>query len=147
MDELPFSKEAQVGQERYCDESGESVLRRNCNGPSCRGRRNRRKGKRGQTVARKALMLSNEQWSGRQANEETWTSALRVEVKAGGRVANPVQLRYDQMREQSDAAKAIGDTRPFAACVKADGHSDVIVMIRGSDLPNVVAALLDEWSA
>lgn len=143
--ELPYSKEKQVGRERYCTETGESLLRRNCTGPSCRGRRNRAKGKRGQRVARKALMLSDEQWAGRQANEETWTSALRIEVKAGGRMANPVGIRYDQTRAQSDEAKPIGDTRPFAAVFKPDGWSDVLLVVKGSDLPNVVEALLLEW--
>jgi hypothetical protein len=93
------------------------------------------------------LGLASEQWRGREANEETWTAALRVEVKAGGRMANPVGLRYDQMRVQAEQAKAIGDTRPFIAAVKPDGWSDVVVMVKGSDLPDVVAALMEEWSA
>lgn len=142
----PITKESQVGRERYCDETGESVLRRNCTGPSCRGRRNRAKGKRGQRTARKALMLQGETWRGREANEESWTSALRIEVKAGGRMANPVGLRYDQCRAQSDEAKPIGDIRPFAAVFKPDGWSDVLVVVKGSDLPNVVEALMTEWA-
>lgn len=149
-DVTPLSKEAQVsrspGGNRYCEETGVRLLRRECQGPSCRGRRNRNKGKTGQRAAREALRLSRERWVGREANEETWTAAVRVEVKAGGSMANPIQLRYDKMRAQSDAATAIGDTRPFVGVVKADGHSDVIVMVKGADLPNVVQALLEEWS-
>jgi hypothetical protein len=91
-------------------------------------------------------MLQGEQWKGREANEETWTAALRIEVKAGGRMANPVGLRYDQMRDQSDASRAIGDVKPFAAVFKPDGWSDVLVVVKGGDLPSVVQALLEEWS-
>lgn len=143
-DQLPFSKQKQTeAVAPRCPRTGD--LKRSCKCRPCLGSRNRRKGQVGQRVARKALGLRNERWSGRHANEEVWTSALRVEVKTGGNMANPIQLRYDQMRDQSDASKAEGDPRPFAAVIKADGHSDVIVMFKGSDLPDAVGALLEEW--
>lgn len=148
-DVVPISKEDQVarspGGNKVCSNTGEP--RRVCRCRSCVGRKNRNKGRTGQRAAREALRLSRERWVGREANEETWTAAVRVEVKAGGSMANPVQLRYDKMRAQSDAATAIGDTRPFVAVVKADGHSDVVVMVKGEDLPAVVQALLEEWGA
>lgn len=143
-----LSKEAQLarspGGNRTCVHTGEP--RRTCKCRSCLGRRNRNKGKTGQRAAREALMLRRERWTGREANEETWTAAVRVEVKAGGNMANPVGLRYDQMRSQSDEATAIGDNRPFVGIVKPDGWSDVVVLVKGKDLPAVVAALLEEWS-
>lgn len=151
MSDIPdLSKEAQLERsstqsQRTCKRTGETL--RKCTCPSCRGRKNRKKGQRGQRVARQALSLSSEQWRGREANEETWTAALRVEVKAGGRMANPVGIRYDQMRAQSEQAKAIGDTRPFVAAVKPDGWSDVVVLIRGKDLADVVSALMEEWAS
>jgi hypothetical protein len=147
-EQLPFDKALQVerspGGNRRCPNTDE--LKRNCKCSSCRNRRNRGKGRIGQRVARQALGLRRERWVSREANEETWTAALRVEVKAGGRMANPVGLRYDQMRAQSDLATAIGDPRPFCAVVKPDGWSDVVVMVKGSDLPDFVFALLDEWA-
>lgn len=151
MSDIPdLSKEAQLERsatqsQRTCKRTGETL--RKCSCPSCRGRKNRKKGQAGQREARKALGLAQEQWRGREANEETWTAALRVEVKAGGRMANPVGLRYDQMKAQSEAAKAIGDARPFVAAVKPDGWADVVVMVKGSDLPAVVAALVEEWAS
>lgn len=142
---LPFSKEAQVAAVTpKCSRTGQP--KRSCKCPSCIGRRNKRKGSVGQRTARKALGLRDEKWIGRHANEESWTSAVRVEVKAGGTMANPIQLRYDKMRAQSDAATPIGDVRPFVGVVKADGYSDVIVLVKGSDLPAVVGALIEEWT-
>jgi hypothetical protein len=151
MSEIPdLSKEAQLERastqnQRLCKHTGETL--RKCKCKHCRGRKNRKKGQAGQRVARQALGLTGERWKGREANEETWTAALRVEVKAGGNMANPVGLRYDKMRVQAEQAKAIGDARPFIAAVKPDGWSDVVVMVKGSDLPDVVAALMEEWSA
>lgn len=143
-----LSKAGQVarspGGNRRCPNTGE--IKNSCQCRSCIGRKNRAKGKAGERAARKALGLREERWRGRTANEETWTSALRVEVKSGGSMANPVQLRYDKMRGQSDAAKPEGDARPFVGVVKADGHSDVIVLVKGSDLPAVVWALVEEWA-
>jgi hypothetical protein len=147
-DPLPFDKATQVerspGGNRRCPNTGE--LKRNCKCRSCLARRNQRKGKAGQRAARKALGLKDERWIGRHANEESWTAAVRVEVKHGGRMANPVGLRYDQMKAQSDQSAAFGDIRPFCAVVKPDGWSDVVVMVKGSDLPNFVHALLEEWT-
>lgn len=144
-DQLPFSKERQVaGVGRKCPTTG--TYKGTCTCNPCRGRRNRRKGQAGQRTARKALGLTSERWRGREANEESWTAALRLEVKTGGRMANPIGIRYDQMRDQSEASKAIGDARPFAAVVKPDDWTDVLIVVKGSDLPAFVAALLEEWS-
>lgn len=144
-----LSKDAQLarspGQNRYCDETGERVLKRNCTGPKCRGRRNPRKGKRKQRDARKALMLKDEKWSGKHANEETWDSAtVRVEVKAGAQV-KPIATRYVNARAQSDAARARGDFRPFVFVAAPDG-SQPLVVVRADELPAVVAAFVEEWS-
>ena len=146
--QLPFSKEAQLerspGQPRYCDETGVRVTRRECDGPICRGRRNRAKGRRGQKKARDMLGLQPERWAGRHANEETWTAAVRVEVKAGAQV-KPVATRYVAARNQSDAARPIGDLRPFVFVAAPDGTQPLVV-IRQDELRDVVYALVQEWS-
>lgn len=145
-DDLPFSRAKQVedspGGPKPCPRTGEP--KRTCTCPSCRGRRNRAKGSRAQREARKALGLQPERWKGREANEETWMAALRVEVKAGAQV-RPIATRYVAARNQSDAARAIGDTRPFALYARPDGSAGLLV-IRADELPRVVAALLEEWT-
>ena len=144
-DELPFSKAKQTATSpnARCDRTGQ--LKRQCSCPKCMGSRNRRKGQRKQREVRKALNLKPEQWRGRQANEETWHAAnVRVEVKAGAQV-KPIATRYVAARLQSDAAKAVGDPRPFVFVAAPDG-SQPLVVIRTDELPAVVAALMTEWS-
>lgn len=143
----PLSKEAQLarspGGNRRCATTG--VYKGSCKCPRCLGARNRRKGKRSQREVRKALSLRDEKWAGRQANEETWNaSALRFEVKSGKQV-QPVATRYVAARNQSDAARAIGDVRPFVFVAVPDG-SQPLVVVRADELPAVVHAFMDEWT-
>lgn len=149
-DDMPFSKEKQIersrGRAAYCDETGTKTLKRNCKGPRCRGRRNRRKGKQKQRKAIKLLNLKPPKWKGRAAHEETLTNAVRIEVKSGAK-AGPIDTFYRNVREQSDAAKAIGDTRPFMGVAMPDGMSGGYAVIRLSDLAEVVEALVAEWEA
>lgn len=147
MTDLPFSKEAQLsrspGYNPPCPKTG--TPKRQCKCPSCVGRRNKRKGQRKQRQARKALGLKPERWKGREANEETWYSAaVRVEVKSGAQV-KPIATRYVAARQQSDAAKARGDFRPFVFVAAPDG-SQPLVVVRADELQAVVAAFLEEWS-
>lgn len=144
-----LSKEAQLsrspGGNRWCEETGMRVLKRACQGPKCRGARSRRKGLRKQREVRKALGLKDERWRSRIANEETWTASnLRFEVKAGKQV-EPIATRYVAARNQSDAAKFIGDARPFVFVACPDG-SQPLILIRADDLPAVVAAFVEEWA-
>lgn len=147
MSDTPdFSKEAQLarspGGNRRCPTTG--VYKGKCTCRSCVGKRSRRKGQRKQREVRKALNLKSERWKGREGNEESWTAALRVEVK-GGKQVESVNRWYVKARQQSDAAKAIGDTRPFAFVAAPDGTSPLIV-VRTDDLPAVVSALMEEWT-
>jgi hypothetical protein len=48
-------------------------------------------------------------------------------------------------RQQSDAAKARGDFRPFVFVAAPDG-SQPLVVVRADELQAVVAAFLEEWS-
>lgn len=141
-----LSKEAQIsrspGGNRRCPTTG--VYKGKCTCGPCVGRRSKRKGQRKQREVRKALALKPERWKGREGNEESWTAALRVEVK-GGKQVEPVNRWYVKARNQSDLAKAIGDPRPFAFVAAPDGTSPLIV-IRTDELPAVVAALVEEWS-
>lgn len=113
---------------------------------SCRNKRNRRKGKRGQANARKTLeQVTGLQasWFGKLANEETFDHLpVRVEVKAGRtNGANSVFGHYFKCENQAKAAKREGDARPFVAAFKPDGVADVMFVMRGSQLAAVIDAL------
>ena len=115
---------------------------RGCACNRCRGRRNRAKGQRKQRAARKALGIPGPTLGA--DHEELWRGAVRVEVKAGGRMANPVETRWRAMKNQSDASTAFGDNRPFAAVVMPDGVPDGIVMIRTTGVADFAYAVV-EW--
>lgn len=145
IDELPFSKAKQTAKSPNARCSSTGMLKRQCKCRSCLGARNRRKGQRKQREARKALNLRPESWAGRQANEETWHAAnVRVEVKAGAQV-KPIATRYVAARAQADAARAIGDLRPFVFVACPDGSQPLIV-VRADELGRVLEAFAEEWS-
>ena len=110
---------------------------------SCRGARNRRKGKRGQGANRKILedVFDVEvSWRGKLANEETADHLpVRYENKAG-KLAGPVATAYLKAESQSEAARAVGDLRPFVATFSPDGWADGLVVIRLSRLGAVLEA-------
>lgn len=135
-----LSKAAQLrrspGKEnRICPNSG--VPLRVCSCYSCRGRRNRNKGKTKQRQARRGLEKTFQQIAGPSmvstSNEETWRLPVRAEVKAGG-MAKTVDTFYRNTKAQADADKAIGDSRPFLAVAMVDGSTDGLAVIRLSDL-------------
>lgn len=135
-----LSKEAQAArspgkQNRPCPTTGEP--RRSCSCYSCRGRRNQRKGKRTQREVRKGFEKVFQVPAGPSvsstADEENWRLPLRIEVKSGAQ-AKPVYTFYRNTKAQSDAKKAIGDPRDFAAAARADGDTDPLVVIRLSHL-------------
>ena len=111
---------------------------RNCNCPRCMGKRNRAKGDAKARQARKALGIAGVN----SRHEEVWGGNLRVEVKAGAQV-NPIYTRFKAAEAQSDAARAIGDNRPFAMVAMPDGTKDGLVIIRLSDVTAFVAAHLE----
>lgn len=122
-----------------------------CKGPpgqpcrSCLGRRSRRNGKTRQRAARKALGIPGLSLGADE--EELWRGHVRVEVKSGHRDTVPIDTRYRAMRAQSDAARAIGDNRPFLAIVMPPGTSDGIFMGRLSELRDVAWAVVDHESS
>jgi hypothetical protein len=70
---------------------------------------------------------------------------VRQETKAGAK-AKTVQTAYRNSRAQSDAAKAVGDNRPFVAAFAADGDGEPYFVIHGkADLYAVAFALVEEF--
>jgi hypothetical protein len=90
-----------------------------CGDPSARGRRNRAKGDSKARRARKKLGLGGHLTR----HEENWGGHFRTEVKAGAQVG-PIATRFNLAKAQSDAAKALGDIRPFIMVAMPDGTTD-----------------------
>jgi hypothetical protein len=106
-----------------------------------RGRLNKQKGHRKQSLARKALedlFEAEALFHGRKANEEAWTHLpVRVEVKAGAQVG-PIETRFLAAEKQSTAAKATGDPRPFVYIAMPDGMTDGLFICRLSTLKELL---------
>lgn len=108
----------------------------------CLGRYSRTKGDRRATRARKALAIPG----ANSRHEELWGGALRVESKAGAQV-KPAVTAFVKAQTQSEASRPVGDSRPFAAVLAADGSSDAVFACRLSDVFEVAAAVLENQAA
>lgn len=146
----PNFKTGEVINRALCGRSGEP--KRTCRCQSCVGRKNKAKGSRGQSKARKQLEnLTGLQaaFHGRKANEEDWHHLpVRVEVKAGkAGGANAVAAAFLRCEAQAAAATPIGDPRPFMAGFVPDGTSRVFWVIDGgadgAGLSDVIQALVN----
>ena len=106
-----------------------------------RGRLNKQKGHRKQSLARRALedLFETEAlFHGRKANEEAWTHLpIRVEVKAGAQV-KPIETRFLAAEKQATAAKATRDPRPFCYIAMPDGTTDGLFICRLSVLKELL---------
>lgn len=137
---FPLDKESQTGRVWVCKAGSDPCSRKDpC--ASCRGRRNRRKGQVKQRAAAKALMVPTRRYASQNAHEEGFGGTLRVEVKSGARMANPVGTRYLECEAQSEVSRPVGDLRPFAAVFMPDGIADGLLCVRLSNLHEVVEAL------
>jgi hypothetical protein len=109
---------------------------RGCGDPVARGTRARRTGKRAQRAVANKLGIPTGIDGG---NEETWRSALRIEVKQGKQVQAAVTA-FRRVQAQSELCRPIGDHRPFMGVVVHDGVE--VCLINLDDLPNVASAVL-----
>lgn len=114
---------------------------RGCVCPSCRGKANKRKGQRKQAKAVTALGVPRS--SIHPGHEEFLGGTVRLEVKAGAQI-KPAVTAFLRCEAQSNAAKAIGDNRPFLAVFMPDGSSDGLYCGRLSQLAEAVAALAEQ---
>ncbi len=114
---------------------------RGCDDVAARGRRNRAKGdRRERGVAKKLLATRTTR------HEELRGGPIRYESKAGGK-AKTVQTAYRNSRAQSDAARAVGDNRPFIAAFAPDGDGHEYLVIRDDDLYAVACAVVEGQAA
>lgn len=97
---------------------------RNCGDPTARGKRNRTKGDAKARRARRKLGLGGHLTR----HEENWGGLVRTEIKAGKQVG-PIHTRFQDAKAQSDAAKALGDVRPFVMVAMPEGTSKGIVLM------------------
>lgn len=108
---------------------------RGCPCSRCMGKRNRAKGDAKARKARQVLGLTGVNTR----HEEHWGGPLRVESKAGKQV-QPIWTRYQAARSQSEAARPIGDTRPFVMVAAPDGVSEFLLVVSSADWTDVVDA-------
>jgi hypothetical protein len=114
---------------------------RGCACPVCRGKRNRAKGDRKALRARKALGIAGVN----SRHEELWGGPLRIESKAGAQV-KPMWTRYLSAEAQSEAARPIGDNRPFVLAASPDGTTEALYVVRASNWDAACHAYV-EWLA
>jgi hypothetical protein len=113
----------------------------------CLGKRSRRRGMDKQRTARKALEALSAtdaaKFMGQLGNEESWTGLpLRVEVKSGAQ-CGPIWTKYAAAEAQSEAARPIGDPKPFVMVAMGTRTSDGLVLVRLSQLGRLVEALVN----
>lgn len=113
---------------------------RGCKCPRCRGRRNRKSGLSAQRSAARSLGIP-QLGPHLASDEELYPGELRVEVKSGAQV-RPMATAFEKARKQSEAARAVGDVRPFlmVSKVQPEGKGG-IVAFRVEDLTSVAYAL------
>lgn len=101
---------------------------RGCKCPRCMGKRNRAKGDSKARQARKKLGIGGVN----SRHEEVWGGDLRLEVKAGAQI-RAVATAFLKCEAQSEAARPIGDHRPFMMVAMPDEWSDGLIVMRLSD--------------
>jgi len=109
---------------------------RGCADPAARGRRNRTKGDAKARRARKKLGLGGHLTR----HEEAWSGLVRTEIKAGAQVG-PIATRFNSAKAQSDAAKALGDIRPFVMVAMPDGTTEGICLMTLTEFSELTALL------
>lgn len=150
--DLPFSKQAQLKRPWNC-RAGNDGCERTKPCRSCLGRRVRRRGQKDQRRGVRALEnlygVDAAQWRGLMANEENYNHLpVRTENK-GGQAASVVATKFLASESQSEAARPVGDVRPFVATFIPPGwgENDGLIVIRLSKLPQVMATLIETWAA
>ena len=109
-----------------------------CSDPTARGKRNRSKGDSKARSARKRLQIGG----ANTRHEELWGGALRVEMKAGAQI-NPIATRFNEAKQQSEAARPLGDTRSFAMVAMPDGTKKGIVLMDLDDFAQFLNIVLE----
>jgi hypothetical protein len=75
-------------------------------------------------------------------HEENWGGVFRAEIKAGAQVG-PIATRFQAAKTQSDAAKALGDVRPFIMVAMPDNSREGIVLMTLSEFAELIKLIGD----
>jgi hypothetical protein len=75
-------------------------------------------------------------------HEENWGGAFRTEIKAGAQIG-PIATRFYAAKAQSDAAKALGDIRPFVMVAMPDGTNDGIVLMTLTEFTELASLIIN----
>ena len=111
---------------------------------SCRGRRNRARGKRAERDMRKKVGVTVATTMHAAIGEEAWTHPVfRDECKAGAQVG-PIATRFLAAEKQSEQNRRIGDNRDFRYLARPDGMPGGLVVVRGSVWDAVIEPALRE---
>ena len=122
---------------------GTRCVQRKCKCRRCMGRQNRSLAK--QRKAAIGLGLATSKFL--PSDEEAMAGAWRMECKSGKRDAGPVWTAFVNSEAQSEAARPVGDVRPFAAVFMPPGQgSDGLVVVRLSTWQTYVAPAIDEFN-
>jgi hypothetical protein len=129
-----------VGQLKSPWKDGSQCVVRKCACRRCKGRRNRKSGLEAQRRAAKRLNVPVV-GSMRPGNEEDYQGLLRMESKSGA-IVRPLFTAYLKAETQSEAARPVGDVRPFVltARLKPEGK-DGLIVLRETKLEETVYAL------
>lgn len=108
---------------------------------SCMGRRSKRKGREKQRSAATALRIPASKFASQMGHEENLRGPVRIEVKSGAQIS-PIEKRFLAYEKQSEAARPVGDSRPFLAVAMPDGWpaGEGIAMFRLSALDDLIGA-------
>lgn len=120
------------------NKAGVRCVANRCKCKSCQGRKNRNNGHKKQNKGARALGLVTSKFA--PSDEENLGGHLRFEHKSGAHDAGPIRTRYEACRAQSDAARSIGDVRPFVAGFTPPGSRLMYVVVRSDDLEAFVLA-------
>lgn len=136
------AKCAKVGTLKSPDRNGKRHVK-GCVCIACRNRNNRKRGLSKQAAAAKRIGLATAKFL--PSDEEAFAGAFRWEHKATKAEAGPVWTAYRKVEAQSEAARPIGDHRPFLAVFTAPGENkDGLVVVRQSKLLEVAVAVIEQ---
>jgi hypothetical protein len=109
---------------------------------------NRSSGRTKQMRAKEMLGVPEREFGGKSSDEEHWNSQVRFEVKSGNQV-EPIATRFyaaeKQSSEYAGRQKDNSIKKPFAMVAMPHGTGDGILLLRLSQLTEVVEGLQSNW--
>lgn len=121
--------------------NGVQCVARKCKCRQCAGKNSKKGGGRKQSKALTSIGVPRSSFH--PGHEEHIGGTVRAEVKSGAQVG-PLWTRYRLAEAQSEAARPVGDNRPFVFVAMPEGVSYGLVVVRTDRLAETVAALAEQ---